>query len=231
MKVVQLLRRLLGLIAARRPGDSLRLEPQQASDLVVIRRRIDAAQKLLTGLGGRDEKERAQIEVLPTIVKVLCDGLRLEANGDVVFILRSSDAATGQVKESRLRFGDANAKALQDFFKQLVQLHSSENYGGNIEVSPPSSDAPEGRILTGSIGSDDVRRLLASCAPTQPWSLAYTRWLEVGHIDEIAAFAPRAGGGFVVLRAAPLLAIALLDRAVAAQRAGKAVTRLFRGKK
>lgn len=231
VKVVQLLRRLLGSIAARRPGDSLRLAPGEASDLVVVRRRIDAAQKLLTSLGGRDAKERAQIEALPTIVKVLCDGLRLEANGDVRFILRSTDAATGQVKESRLLFGDGNAKALQDFFKQLVQLHSPENYGGNIEVSPPSSDAPEGRILTGSIGSDDVRRLLASCGPTQPWSAAYTRWLEVGHIDEIATFAPRAGGGFGILRAAPLLAITLLDRAVAAQRAGKAVTRLFRGKK
>lgn len=231
VRVVQLLRRLLGSIAARRPDASMRLQPQQANDLVVVRRRIDAAQRLLTGLGGRDEKERSQIEALPAVVNALCDGLRLDANGDVVFILRSMRADTGQVKESRLRFNDSNARALQDFFTQLVQLHSPENYGGNIEVSPPSSDAPEGRILTGSVGSDELRRLLASCAPLQPWSSVYTRWLEVGHIDEIAAFAPRPRGGFAVLRAAPLLALTLLERAAAAQRAGTPVTRLFRGKK
>jgi Protein-arginine deiminase (PAD) len=59
----------------------------------------------------------------------------------------------------------------------------------------------------------------------------YTQWLDVGHVDEIACFVNRGESGFGVLRAAPLLALAMLDRAVAYQNQGKLVTRLFRGKK
>ncbi len=57
--------------------------------------------------------------------------------------------------------------------------------------------------------------------------MVYTGWLEVGHIDEIAAFAPNPNGGFCILRASPKLAVDMLTRLKAEQARGVRVTRFF----
>jgi Protein-arginine deiminase (PAD) len=128
-------------------------------------------------------------------------------------------------------------QALNDLFEQLTDLHSSTNYGGNIEVSPPTADAALGKVVTGDIASQDVQTTLTRIAgqtAAQPWVSIATNWLSVGHIDEIASFITPSASGIgspAVLRASPNLALALLDAAKRAQGNGTLVTRLFRGKR
>jgi hypothetical protein len=129
------------------------------------------------------------------------------------------------------------AQALGDLFDRLWDLHSSSNYGGNIEVSPPTSDAPLGKIVTGDVSSQDLQTTLQrirSQTVAQPWVQVETSWLSVGHVDEIASFVTPTASGVkspVVLRASPRLALALLEAAKTARDQGALVTRLFRGKK
>jgi hypothetical protein len=129
------------------------------------------------------------------------------------------------------------AAALDDLYDQLTALHSSGNYGGNIEVSPPTADAPLGKVVTGDVASRDVQACLngiATQTASQPWVQVSTGWLSVGHIDEIASFVvPRSSGAgsLAVLRASPRVALTILDAAKKAKGQGKLVTRLFRGKR
>ena len=127
--------------------------------------------------------------------------------------------------------GTATNAALVNFFASLSDLHSSRNYGGNIEVSPPTSDAPYGKILAGSIAAKPLTDFLTSRGALHPLVTVTTEWLSVGHIDEIAAFAPTPSGGFCLLRASPRLALSMLQKLVDLQGKGTQVTRLFRGKK
>jgi Protein-arginine deiminase (PAD) len=132
---------------------------------------------------------------------------------------------------------EVSEAALNDLFTRLTDIHSQANYGGNLEVSPPTADAPLGKIVTGDISSKDVQTTLLriqSQTAQQPWVPVNTGWLSVGHIDEIASFITPTTSGVgspIVLRASPKLALALLDAAYAAQGNGTLVTRLFRGKK
>jgi hypothetical protein len=133
---------------------------------------------------------------------------------------------------------DVSEQALNDLFDRLMEVHSTTNYGGNIEVTPPSSGAPFGTVVTGSVAGRDLQTLLTrlgnSQTLAQPWVEVNTNWLNVGHIDEIACFmAPVASGlgSPLVLRASPKVALALLDAARKAQNSDVLVTRLFRGKK
>lgn len=133
---------------------------------------------------------------------------------------------------------EVSEQALNDLFDRLTDLHSSTNYGGNIEVSPTTADAPLGKVVTGDISSQDVQTTLQRIAAqtiAQPWvSIATAIWLSVGHIDEIASFITPSASGMgspAVLRASPKLALALLDAAQKARGKGTLVTRLFRGKK
>lgn len=130
-----------------------------------------------------------------------------------------------------LTFMPTLAAGLQDFYKQLDDLHSSHNYGGNIEVSPPTPDAKYGKILAGSVSSSDLMQFLTSRGSTHPLFSVNTNWLEVGHIDEIAAFATHPSDDFCLLRASPDLAIQMLRGVVELQKSGVAVTRVLRGKK
>ena len=92
-------------------------------------------------------------------------------------------------------------------------------------------DAIYGKIVTGTIRDAPLKQLLDSRGPRQPRCSVYTEWLHVAHIDEIMAFATAGTGSFGILRADPMLAIALLERAVQMQKNGALLTRLFRGKK
>lgn len=130
---------------------------------------------------------------------------------------------------------EVSESALNDLYNRLTDLHGSSNYGGNIEVSPPTADAPLGKIVTGDISSPDVQTTLQriSQGAAQPWVQINTGWLSVGHIDEIASFITPTTSGVgspAVLRASPKLALALLEAAQKARGKGALVTRLFRGK-
>lgn len=64
---------------------------------------------------------------------------------------------------------------------------TSQDYGGNIEVAPPTPDYPLGRIYYGAQGpyapADDVQDLFDDQAVQAPFKLD-SSWLCVGHVDE-----------------------------------------------
>lgn len=113
-------------------------------------------------------------------------------------------------------------------FRRLAQMRSSANYGGNLEASPPTADAPLGKLVIGNVTlqsasgvqwdfmDPDLLRLLYKQAK-QPIVQINTVWLHVGHVDEVMTFAPDSanpgGGGFAVLEASPALGMQLLRAA------------------
>ena len=106
------------------------------------------------------------------------------------------------------------------------QPSSSLDYGGNIEVTPPTREYPFGRIYFGSIRSRNTAddryqsrgldpefvRFFRRQKVQEPIELA-TDWLEVGHVDEILSFVPVGKDRFLLLLASPRLALALLEDA------------------
>lgn len=107
-----------------------------------------------------------------------------------------------------------------DISERLDAVHSSHNYGGNIEVTPPVSTAPLGKILIGdAMGENgkgqmdpDLVRFLGE-QNEQPVVLIDTTWLDVGHVDEIVNFAPirNSGNAFAVVLASPEKAYQILE--------------------
>lgn len=194
------------------------------TDLYLVRVAIDSAHIQLRGYRKVSTDQQALILALHTAI-----------DETSMVLARSREAVQLKINTTAgskiLEFTNDNRSALQNFFRSLRDLHSSLNYGGNIEVSPPYADAVYGKILTGSISAEPLKDFLTSRGTQHPIASVYTNWLEVGHIDEIMCFASKGAGGFGILRAAPMLAMTMLDRAVAYQKQGKLVTRLFRGKK
>lgn len=120
---------------------------------------------------------------------------------------------------------------------------SSHNYGGNLEVSPPTTLHPFGRLLygggtstlSGARNVDTMNEKQVAFLNAQevqgPAVELSSEWLSVGHIDEVFQFVPdRDGGGahqFVVVIASPALARASL---LAAQQAGRGDAVVFAGR-
>ena len=75
---------------------------------------------------------------------------------------------------------------------------------GNLEVSPPATSHPQGRVLygrnrlTGTSFHPDAIRFLAAQG-RQPPVWIDTSWLLIKHVDEIVSFLPGADGGAVIL--------------------------------
>jgi len=75
---------------------------------------------------------------------------------------------------------------------------------GNLEVSPPTREHPEGRILygknnrTGAAFHPEVVRFLEAQGTQAPLSID-TSWLVIKHVDEIVAFLPGPDGQGVVV--------------------------------
>jgi protein-arginine deiminase len=111
-------------------------------------------------------------------------------------------------------------------------LGSSLNYGGNLEVTPPTTAYPFGRVYFGStpghftnenpdqprqIGKEfqeffkrQKRHPSDATALQEPIDLS-TSWLAVGHVDELVSFVPANNKrGFVLLWASPELGMDLL---------------------
>jgi hypothetical protein len=115
-------------------------------------------------------------------------------------------------------------RTVDDLYFRVQQMHSSANYGGNIESTPPVKHAPLGKILIGNrldvnIGDfmdPDLLRVLAK-QKKQPLVEIDTTWLHVGHVDEMVAIVPRSGKntGFSLLMASSKAAMLLLRKAEA----------------
>jgi Protein-arginine deiminase (PAD)/PKD domain len=94
----------------------------------------------------------------------------------------------------------------------------SGGYGGNVEVLPPTATHRLGRIVVGDTRSDPLRTFFDSQEVQAPVQIP-TRWLGVGHVDEVMAFTA-SGTGVVI--ADPRDAYATLDAIPVADR-GKSV--------
>ena len=116
-----------------------------------------------------------------------------------------------------------------DWFQRFSTSNGSHNYGGNLEVVPPTTGQPYGTICYGGgtglkIGtstttSDNmtaVYRQFFDACELQGTSFNYTsEWLAVGHIDEFSMFipAPNTSRGWVCLIASPDRAYQILNTA------------------
>ena len=86
----------------------------------------------------------------------------------------------------------------------------SPQYGGNLECSPPSG-ADQGRIIIGDDMAPALVAGLRALAPLQSTIAISTRWLAVGHVDEVAAIFPKPGGGWGTTVGDPDAAKAILN--------------------
>jgi hypothetical protein len=113
-----------------------------------------------------------------------------------------------------------SAREADRIYERVWQMHHSVNYGGNIEASPPTPDAPFGKLVIGNaviaerrdFMDPDLLQLLYK-QRKQPVVEIDTTWLDVGHVDELMAFAPdrrSSRSSFAILRASSSLAQRLL---------------------
>ena len=86
---------------------------------------------------------------------------------------------------------------------------SAGDFGGNIEVVPPTPGWPLGRILVGDTMSPKLLRFLDDQGLQAPFRIG-VEWLRVGHVDEALAIVPGEEGWTLVV-ADPAQARALLD--------------------
>jgi protein-arginine deiminase len=104
-------------------------------------------------------------------------------------------------------------------------VSDSINYGGNLEVTPPTQQFPFGRVYYGSIKSTDDElnayrqreidpryQEFFKRSKLQPPIDLNTDWLGVGHVDEVVTFVPRPDGKFALLLASPKLALDVARR-------------------
>jgi hypothetical protein len=115
---------------------------------------------------------------------------------------------------------------LIELYDELLPLHDSLGYGGNLEASPPLPGHPFGKIVVGE-GEERpmdpaLRALLDANADVQPLVTIDTTWLGVGHVDELIAFLPnrQEPGRHVIVRSSPEVAQALLQEVLALYRSG-----------
>ena len=85
------------------------------------------------------------------------------------------------------------------------------DYGGNLEVFPPTTDYPLGCVVLGDTSSEAMRSFLQAQEVQVGGGVglgcASTKWLQVGHVDEFCYF----HGGYRALVADPQLAWSLMD--------------------
>lgn len=107
------------------------------------------------------------------------------------------------------------------YHKQGLISSSSSTFdsSGNLEVSPPVTGYPWGRIYYGGVGrprepfNNDLKNFLEAQTVQKPISID-NGWLAVGHVDEIISFVPsNSGKGFKLLMASSELAYKILEKA------------------
>ena len=95
----------------------------------------------------------------------------------------------------------------------------SGDFGGNVEVMPPTAAHPLGRLVVGETRSWELSQFFAEQEVQAPVQDLDTEWLEVAHIDEMFGFTY---GAKDVVVADPKLAWTVLEAIDAADR-GRAV--------
>ena len=187
-----------------------------ASNLNVLRTRSIADARLRAMRDAAANALQAKLAVVDQLMPLVGTKVRITINGTAF---------------------DLDETQINKLASNVFDLHSSTNYGGNIEVSPRTSSAPFGKVVVGSVASEDLRFLLDQLDRqtfNQPTVEFNTSWLGVGHVDEIVGFVPSnlsSTGPFCIARGSPTLGLSLLDAVKKARDAGVLVTRLFRGRK
>ena len=169
------------------------------------------------GTDSSEEQRRSQLVAEKDAARQLADAARraFRLTGPKRDAVIESDLAGQRV---RLR-----ASIARKLFARGDQMHSSENYGGNIESTPPLGQAQLGTIIFGNardpesgseIADPDLLRIFAK-QQKQPIVEIDTSWLKVGHVDEVLAVTPssRARNGFAILHASSGAAVELLEQA------------------
>lgn len=103
-------------------------------------------------------------------------------------------------------------------FRNTLQHDGADSgdYGGNLELIPPTAKWPLGRIVTGDTISARLYKFLQDQEVQSPIQID-TSWLAIGHVDELVSFIPDGGGWSVVFadpEAAEPLVSGLPKRAV-----------------
>lgn len=85
-------------------------------------------------------------------------------------------------------------------FRNTVQYDhaGSGEFGGNLEVIPPTAKWPLGRIVAGNTISAKLYKFLEDQEVQEPIQID-TAWLAIGHVDEVVAFIPDGGGWSAVV--------------------------------
>ena len=86
---------------------------------------------------------------------------------------------------------------------------SAGDLGGNIELMPPTTRWPLGRVLVGDTISPRLLRFLQDQGVQSPFEID-VEWLRVGHVDEALAIVP-GGDGWTLVVADPAQARSLLE--------------------
>lgn len=138
-----------------------------------------------------------------------------------------------EIKTSNMHKMLFSTKVADKLDTELGSLHSSQNYGGNFEVSPEfvrysrfahpdgsiliqANHYPFGKIVLGSpFMMDDKLRKFILDQKCQPFVSLDISWLKVGHIDEILSFIPNKSGQapFGIVVASPGIAVEILGAA------------------
>jgi len=84
----------------------------------------------------------------------------------------------------------------------------SGDFGGNLQVVPPTPAYPLGRIVHGNTMTKALSGFFDDQQVQDPFTID-TSWLLVGHVDEVVGFLP-ARRGFKIVAASPDLAVCLL---------------------
>lgn len=207
-------RRAFNQIVAQRSGGFM-------SDRSGLSNLHDQAQAALSRARGAAEREHARDQY-----QAWADAIRTQFRAfDTALPLNTTSPRSVSFRITRsngstlvLTVGDFTADHVEE---TISQLHSSLNYGGNIEVSPPQTAAPFGKIVIGALAPFDRIPLDESLVNflndqrVQPLVKINTSWLEVGHVDEVMTFVPSSYGssGHAILRASPGLAQNILYEA------------------
>ena len=130
-------------------------------------------------------------------------------------------AQQGTVTANDFKTARVSADEADRLLKRLEAAHDSYSYGGNLECSPPFDKFSSGRIVVGNVGGDGESvdpGLLGLLRMQDAQSLVEidTSWLQVAHVDEAMAFVPheKSPHGFAIVRAAPDIALDVLDQAL-----------------
>ena len=97
-------------------------------------------------------------------------------------------------------------------FRDTAKLDAGSgvgDFGGNVDVMPPTSTWPLGRVVVGNSISPKLFRFLQDQEVQAPMTLDVS-WLASEHVDDLVGFLP-AGSEWFAVTADPSLALELLD--------------------